>query len=52
MIGWCMDFGFDSIEIRVTARTAKEARKKAIAKLKRKSVASFINRHTTFLDKE
>lgn len=49
---WILDAGFYSYEIRVTARTKGEARRKAMAKLKRTPVTKYLNRHTTFLDKE
>jgi hypothetical protein len=51
VVSWDMDFGFDSYLVRVKARTKREARKKAIAKLKRTPVTKFISKHTTFLDK-
>lgn len=48
---YVLDVTFYAVVIKVKARTASEARKKAMIKLKKKSPTSFINRNCTFLDK-
>lgn len=52
LIDWRYDAGFYSYEIRVKARTKGEARKKALEKLNKTDVKKFINKHTTYLEKE
>lgn len=45
MKNYLVDIELDSIEIRVKAKNRTDARKKALAKLNRKSPASLIKRH-------
>jgi hypothetical protein len=51
MVKWKLDVDFYSFDIEVRARTKGEARKKAMAKLKKTNVAKYINKNCTYLDK-
>lgn len=52
LVNWTLDCGFWSYEITVKARTKGEARKKAMARLKKTPATKFLNKQTTFLDKD
>jgi len=48
---WTFDVSFWTAEIHVKARTKGEARKRAMAKLKKQSVTKYINRKQSYVDK-
>jgi hypothetical protein len=51
VVKWVFDATFFAAVVYVNARTAAEARKKALAKLRKKSLTGLINKKATFLDK-
>lgn len=49
---YTLQIQFDVIDITATARSAKEARQKIYAKLRRKNIVKLIDRRNTYLDSE